>query len=341
MASHPSDELAQRRARRDGGNVVALDSGPVGVEHLRGRLTAAEREVAGLRTRLDHTIVERDHLARLADTRKRQRASAREREREVRDRLRDAERELADARERLVTRTASEAQLRVQSTGLHARIHALRAQAAGHDARVSALAALVEELQGTAGLAHAETEGHLAARERAERELTEAQASAAEFEEEVAALRTELDALHDARDRTLAADERARVARAAELEALRQSAERLRPPAGAAPAAAGRPGDAAGAPVPDLALELELAAERLRARVPEGAASGEMPREGAASPGGAALDKRPPAGARPHASHVAPVVAPPVPAIPTVVPAKAVARAALRRVLRGLRGGRR
>ena len=42
-------------------------------------------------------------------------------------------------RERLVARTTSEAHLRVEATGLHARIHALRAQAAGHDARVAEL----------------------------------------------------------------------------------------------------------------------------------------------------------------------------------------------------------
>ena len=310
MASHPSDELARRRARRDGGNVVALDSGPVGVEHLRDRLATAEREVAGLRARLGHTTVERDHLARLAETRKRQRAAAREREHEIRSRLRDAERELADARERLVVRTASEARLRVQSTGLHARIHALRAQAAGHDARIAALAALVDELEGAAGHARAETDGHLAARERAERELTGARAKAAEAEDEVTALRTELDALHDARDRTLAADERARGARAAELEALRQSAERLRPPAAPAAVPGDRSDDGAGEPPPDLARELELAAERLRARAP------------ALAP-------------------AVPVLAPPVPAMPVVPPARAVARAALRRLARGLLGGRR
>jgi hypothetical protein len=261
VASYPSDELAERRARRDGSNVVFLGGHPV--EGAEARLAAIRHEVAVLQARVGETVAERDRMAALAAGRRDQLSAARERETALRARVRVADGEVARAREQLAARTTAEASLRVQATGLHARIHALRAQAAGHDARVHELAVVVEELGGVSGAAREDVERHLAAREAAEEALALERARTAELEDELAALRTELEALHAARDRTLGAEERMRAARTAELAALRASSERLRtlPPA---------PEEA----TIDLATELARAAARLRsARPPEDAGS--------------------------------------------------------------------
>ena len=255
MASYPSDELAERRARREGRNVVPLDGRPA--EDDADGLQAARHEVAVLTARVGETVAERDRMAALAVRRREQLGAARERETALRARVRVADGDLARARDQLAARTATEASLRVQATGLHARIHALRAHAAGHDARVRELAVIVEELTGVSAAARVDVERHLAAREAAEEELAAERARAADLEEEVATLHADLEALHAARDRTLGAEDRMRAARAAELGALRASSERLR---------AITPGEE---PTLDLAAELARAAQRLRsARTP-------------------------------------------------------------------------
>ncbi|MFL5890956.1 MAG: hypothetical protein ACJ76M_17965, partial [Solirubrobacteraceae bacterium] len=201
MASFPSDELAERRARRDGHNVAVLEgvagAGPA------GRIAAAEHEVAVLTARLGETVAERDRVAGLAASRRGEIDAGRDREGILRARVRDGEAELARVREQLALRTAAEASLRVQATGLHARIHALRAQAAGHDARMAELAAVVDDLRATAGAARGGVEHQLAARAEAEEALAAAQRRAGELEEQLGRVRAELDAVHAARDRTL------------------------------------------------------------------------------------------------------------------------------------------
>ena len=268
MASYPSDELAERRARRDrppaGGDGSA--SSPAA-----GGLELARHDAAVLTARVGETVAERDRMAALAGARRDGLTAAREREAALRARLRIADGEVARARAELAVRTTSEAGLRVQATGLHARIHALRAHAAAHDARMRELTEVVESLSDVSAAARADVERHLAAREAAEEALAAERESAAGLAEEVATLRAELEALHRARDHTLGAEDRARAARTAELAALRASSERLR----AAPAA----GDAV---VPDLASGLARAAERSRSARP--AVEDEAPVEGEGEP---------------------------------------------------------
>jgi len=311
VASYPSDELAERRARREGRNVVTLDGRPV--EDDADGLQAARHEVAVLTARVGETVAERDRMAALAARRGEQLGAARERETALRARVRVADGDVARARDQLAARTAKEASLRVQATGLHARIHALRAQAAGHDARVRELAVVVEELTGVSAAARADVDRHLAAREAAEEALAAERVRAADLEEEVATLHAELRALHTARDRTLGAEERMRAARAAELGALRASSERLRPIP---------PGEEA---TVDLAVELARAAQRLRsARTPDdpGAVSGSED-VGA----GDAVEDPPaavPAGTDPASAlaPVAPAPVVPVPAAPASSPSR-------------------
>jgi chromosome segregation ATPase len=257
VASYPSDELAERRARRDGRNVVFLDERSV--DGVEARLAAARHDVAVLQARVGETVAERDRMAALAAGRRDQLGAAREREAALRARVRVADGEVARVRGQLAARTTSEASLRVEATGLHARIHALRARAAGHDARVRELELVVGELSGVAGDARADVERQLAAREAAEEALAAERARAAELEDELASVRAELHGLHAARDRTLGAEERVRAARAAELAALRTTSERLRAVPPAPP----------GTPL-DLAVELARAAERLRTQRPPG-----------------------------------------------------------------------
>ena len=308
MASYPSDELAERRARREGRNVVSLDGRPL--EDDAGGLEAARHEVAVLTARVGETVAERDRMAALAARRREQLGAARERETALRARVRVADGDVARARDQLAARTASEASLRVQATGLHARIHALRAQAAGHDARVRELAVVVEELTGVSAAARADVDRHLAAREAAEESLAAERARAADLEEEVATLHAELEALHAARDRTLGAEERMRAARAAELGALRASSERLRPI---------KPGEEA---TVDLAVELARAAERLRsARAPAEGDTGSGPEDVVA---GDAVEDPPaavPAGADAALALPAPESAPVVPVPAATAPA--------------------
>jgi chromosome segregation ATPase len=260
VASSPSDELAERRARRDGRNVVFLD-GTRG-EGVEARLEAARHDVAVLQARVGETVAERDRMAAVATARRNQLEAAREREAALRARAWVADGEVARVRGQLAACVTSEASLRVQATGLHARIHALRAQAAGHDARVGELASVVAELTGVADDARSAVEGQLAARDAAEEALAVERARVVDLEEELATVRAELDAVRAARDWTLGAEERVRAARAAELAALRARSERLHavPPA--------EPGEAT--PL-DLAVELARAAERLRAQRPPGA----------------------------------------------------------------------
>jgi chromosome segregation ATPase len=267
VASYPSDELAERRARRDGRNVVFLDGRPI--DGAEARLAAARHDVAVLQARVGETVAERDRMAALAATRREQLGAAREREAALRARVRVADGEVSRVRDQLAGRTRSEAALRVEATGLHARIHALSARAAGHDARVRGLQVVVDELTSVTGDARADVERQLAARETAEEALAAERARVAELEDELASARVELEGLHAARDRTLGAEERVRAARAAELAALRASSERLRPVPAAPPGT-----------TLDLAVELARAAERLRAeRAPE---QGEAPAVSAA-----------------------------------------------------------
>jgi chromosome segregation protein len=252
VASYPSDELAERRARRDG-----PPAGDASAPTAGGGLELARHDVAVLTARVGETVAERDRMAALAAARREQLTAAREREAALRARIRVADSEVARARAELAARTASEAGLRVQATGLHARIHALRASAAAHDARMRELTAVVESLSGVSSAARADVERHLAAREAAEEALAAERDRAAGLADEVATLRADLEALHRARDHTLGAEERVRAARTAELAALRASSERLR----ALPVADG-------AVVPDLASELARAAERLRSAAP-------------------------------------------------------------------------
>jgi chromosome segregation ATPase len=252
VASYPSDELAERRARRDGRNVVFLDGSPV--DGAEGRLAAARHDVAVLQARVGETVAERDRMSALASTRREQLGAAREREAALRVRLRVADGEVARVRAQLAARAKSEASLRVEATGLHARIHALRAHAAGHDARVRELQVVVDELTGVTSDAGLDVERQLAARETAEEALAAERARVAELEDGLASAHAELEALHAARDRTLGAEERVRAARAAELAALRVSSQRLRPIPAASPDT-----------TLDLAVELARAAERLRA----------------------------------------------------------------------------
>ena len=307
MASYPSDELAERRARREGRNVVSLDGRPL--EDDAGGLEAARHEVAVLTARVGETVAERDRMAALAARRREQLGVARERETALRARVRVADGDVARARDQLAARTAKEASLRVQATGLHARIHALRAQAAGHDARVRELAVVVEELTGVSAAARADVDRHLAAREAAEESLAAERARAADLEEEVATLHAELEALHAARDRTLGAEDRMRAARAAELGALRASSERLRPI---------KPGEEA---TVDLAVELARAAERLRsARAPGDGDTGSGPQDVVA---GDAVEDPPaavPAGADAPSALALPAPVVPVPAAPAPAP---------------------
>jgi DNA repair exonuclease SbcCD ATPase subunit len=265
VASYPSDELAERRARRDGRNVVFIDGRPV--DPAEARLAVARHDVAVLQARVGETVGERDRMSALAATRREQLGAAREREAALRARLRVADGEVSRVRGQLAARAKSEASLRVEATGLHARIHALRAHAAGHDARVREVQVVVDELTGVTGEARADVERQLAARETAEEALAAERARAAELEDELASARAELEGLHAARDRTLGAEERVRAARAAELAALRVSSERLRPVPAVPPGT-----------TLDLAVELARAAERLRAqRAPED--DGEPPAE--------------------------------------------------------------
>jgi len=260
VASYPSDELAERRARRDGRNVVFLD-GPRG-EAVEARLEAARHDVAVLQAQVGATVAERDRMAAMAAARRDQLDAAREREAALQARARVADGEVARLRGQLAARVTSEASLRVEATGLHARIHALRAQAAGHDARVGELGAVVAELTGVADEARSAVERQLAAREAAEEALAGERARVVELEEELATVRAELDAVRAARDRTLGAEERMRAARAAELAALRTSTDRLH----AVPA----PESGTATPL-DLAVELARAAERLRSQRPPNA----------------------------------------------------------------------
>ena len=78
MVSYPSDELAERRARRDGRNVVFLD-GPRG-EAVEARLEAARHDVAVLQARVGATVAERDRMAAVAAARRDQLDAAGERE---------------------------------------------------------------------------------------------------------------------------------------------------------------------------------------------------------------------------------------------------------------------
>jgi chromosome segregation ATPase len=304
VASYPSDELAERRARRDGRNVVFLDGRLL--DGAEARLAAARHDVAVLQARVGETVAERDRMATLAAGRREQLGAAREREAALRARLRVAEGEVARVRGQLAFRTASEASLRVQATGLHARIHALRAQAAGHDARVRELAAVVGDLTEVTGDARADVERQLAARGAAEEALAAERTRAAELADELASARAELEGLHAARDRTLGAEERVRAARAAELAALRASTERLR----------ALPSSPPGATL-DLAVELARAAERLR--------SERAPESGGDPPAAPAVPEPPPARSEPPA--------PP----PVVPPLRAPARAGgLRRLVHRL-----
>jgi len=317
VASYPSDELAERRARRDGRNVVFLDDRAL--DGAEARLAAARHDVAVLQARVGETVAERDRMAAVAASRRDQLAAARERETALRGQLRVAEGEVARVRGQLAARTTSEASLRVQATGLHARIHALRAHAAGHDARARELEVLVAALTGVTGDARADVERQLAARGAAEEALAAERGRAAELEDELASARAELEGLHAARDRTLGAEERVRAARAAELAALRASTERLRALPPAAPSGTAL----------DLAVELARAAERLRAQ---------------AAP---ADEADPPAAVEPAAVTIATVAAAPEPPPaapappPAVPPSRAPARAGgLRGLLHRLRAGR-
>jgi len=282
VASFPSDELAERRARRDGRHVRVL--GDAAPDAAGARVAAARHEVAVLTARLGQTVAERDRMAGLAGARRDELRATRDREGALRARVRAVESEIAGVRAQLAARAAAEASLRVQATGLHARIHALRAQAAGHAARTAALAAVVDELRATAGDAQADVERHLAARADAEEALAAARVRAGALEEELAGVRTELGSLHAARERTLGAEEGARAARSAEWAALRTSGARLR----------AAPPDAAS---PDLAVDLARAAERLRERMPAG------PEPAAAQPA-----PRPPAAVRSPAPPAPPAV---------------------------------
>jgi hypothetical protein len=311
VASFPSDELAERRARRDARDVEPADglSGP-GAD---ARLAAAHHEVAVLTARLGQTVAERDRVAGLAASRRADLEAAREHAGALRALVRHGEAELARVREQLAVRAASEASLRVQATGLHARIHALRAHAAAHDARAAELGGVVAELTATAGAAREDVERHLGARAAAEDAVAAAERRACALQEELAGVRAELAALHAARDRTLGAEERARAARAAEWAALRAGGERLR---ASAPSPA-KP------PSPDLAVGLARAAERLR---------GQAGRADEDPPAAHALPA-------PAPRAIAPAIDPPVAA--RAAPARApVHRGALRRRLRRLLTGR-
>jgi len=324
VASFPSDELAERRARRDGRNVVALDERAL--DGVEARLAAARHEVAVLQARLGETLAERDRMAVVAAGRREELEAARAREAALRARLRDADGEVARVRSELAARTVAEASLRVEATGLHARIHALRAQAAGHDARVRELAGAVDRVTDVAAAARSDVERHLAARAAAEDGLAAERVRAATLAEELASVRAQLESLHAARDRTLGAEERARVARAAELQALRTAGERLR----AVPAAPAAPDGT----TLELAVELARAAERLRAQRPPAAED-----EPASQPGDAVAGEPP--GAARAASAVTPPSAPavavaPPPVAPSLAPPVSAGRPPAR--AGGLRG---
>jgi chemotaxis protein MotB len=249
-----ADELAERRVARHGANGLERGGGEPDVDRLQDRLTAAEHELAVLQARLGETVAERDRAAGLAARRRDEVCAARERGTARGAEARAAESALAAAREQLGRRTASEAALRVEATGMRARVDALRAQVAGHDGRLRELSRLVEELAGTASAARADVERHLAARAEAEAELADARRRIAVLEDELAAERGRLEALCAARERTLSAQARAEGARGAELAALRAAGERLRPAPVPAPSAEHA----------DLVLDLGRAAERLR-----------------------------------------------------------------------------
>ena len=249
-----ADELAERRAARHGAGGLSRGGGEAGLDGLDDRLIAAEHELAVLQARLGETVAERDRAAGLAARRRDELCAAREREAARGEDARAAEAALAQAREQLGRRTASEAALRVEATGLRARVDALRAQVAGHDGRVRELVRLADELSDTASAARADVERHLAARAEAEAALGEARRRIAALEDELAAERGRLEALCAARDRTLSAQARAEAARGAELAALRAAGERLRPASAPAPSAERE----------DLVHDLGRAAERLR-----------------------------------------------------------------------------
>ena len=232
-------------------SLPAEDDGPIGSAHLRERLATAEHDVAVLQACVGEMSAERDRMAALAASRKRDLAAAREREACDSEALHGAEGTLLRTRAELVRRVAAEAALRVDATGLHARITALKAQVAGHDARTRELSDLVGSLSSVAREAGEDAQRLLTEHTAAEAALRDARARISGLEEQLADERLRLESLHSARDRTLRAEAGLRTARQTEMAIL--SAARLAAPT---------------PPPPDLLAGLTQAAERLRLQAP-------------------------------------------------------------------------
>jgi hypothetical protein len=193
----------------------------------------------------------------------------------------EARAEATAAREELAVRVAGEAELVAAAGRLRLELDDARARLAARDERDARVAGLVAEVADAAREARMEVERHAGARERAEAQLADARERLGALEAELEAqrtravtaehtLRTELGAVHRARDRVLAAEGTATAAREAELSALKAAHARLRPAAGDDPADGDLAGAGPGAPRPvepaaeQLADGLARAARRLR-----------------------------------------------------------------------------
>jgi hypothetical protein len=193
----------------------------------------------------------------------------------------EARAEATAAREELAVRVAGEAELVAAAGRLRLELDDARARLAARDERDARVAGLVAEVADAAREARMEVERHAGARERAEAQLADARERLGALEAELEAqraravtaehtLRTELGAVHRARDWVLAAEGTATAAREAELSALKAAHARLRPAAGDDPADGDLAGAGPGAPRPvepaaeQLADGLARAARRLR-----------------------------------------------------------------------------
>ena len=285
---------------------------------LEARLTSAERAVAALTERVTDTVgalaiatAERDRLAELVT----------ERDRE------------------LTARRVAEAHVAAALATVREQLDVLRAEEARREERDAALASAVREVAEAARAAREDVEAHAEARRQAEAALERERERLAALEAELAeeraralereaAMRGEIGALHEARDRALEAEAQAAAARHAELEALRAARDRLR----AAEPSSEPGGDG-------LVADLAAAAQRLREATPV-AEEGEEP--ASAEPAEPAAESTPP----PSAAEEAPTAAKQQ-ATPSaeeddrhLPPAEAPRRGPVRRFFRRLRGRR-
>ena len=153
---------------------------------------------------------------------------------------RDRLAELVAERDReLAARRVAEAHVAAALATVREQLDVLRAEEARREERDAALASAVGEVAEAARAAREDVEAHAEARRQAEAALERERERLAALEAELAeeraralereaAMRGEIGALHEARDRALEAEAQAAAARHAELEALRAARDRLR-----------------------------------------------------------------------------------------------------------------